>query len=58
MFTPPPAPLAQHSSQDIKDIQLLNTQGITLLFTVGFHAAFKGTDYLLSEEVPVKVGIF
>lgn len=58
MFTPLPAPLAQHSSHNIKDILLLNTQGITLLFTLGFHTAFKGTDYLLSEEVPVKAGIF
>lgn len=58
MFTPMPAPLTQPSSHNIKDILLLNTQGIMLLFTLGFHLAFKGTDYLLSEEIPVQVGIF
>lgn len=58
MFTPLPAPLAQHSSHNIKDILLLNTQGIALLFTLGFHMPFKEIDYLLSEEVPEKAGTF
>lgn len=58
MFTPLPAPLAQHSSHNIKDTLLVNTMDNTLLFRLGFHETFKGTDYLLSDEVPGEAGIF